>query len=303
MFDIESPYDENNEKKKLILVGPAGVGKTTFKNVFFDGVNPFKLLKESLKPTRGYESSTYTYLSRLIAVWDLAGQEIDSWLGEQKDIFLQADVITCILDVSKPLKEILYFLIKILKVRKEMAPSSEIFLLMNKCDLLSNIEIYNKILNIEKFVRVRFPEFAPICKRTNFHKTSILDSYFISTLKIVNEIIKACIRKGVIKIPIPTYENLKRKLDILLMLSPDAWISIDNIALRLGLSRQLSRELITELIELDFVEDKNDTFRISEKGLYFSSACKKHVDRIRQRKIRESLGLFMNFSKKVQKID
>ena len=69
----------NNQKQiKIVLVGPAAVGKTTFRHIFFDRDNPFDLLQKSLEPTHNIETNVYSF-ETLIAVHDLAGQQLDDW--------------------------------------------------------------------------------------------------------------------------------------------------------------------------------------------------------------------------------
>jgi GTPase SAR1 family protein len=120
------------DDKKLVLVGPAAAGKTTFKRVFFENVNPLKLFDDGLDPTRGIENSTFSYFSKMIGVWDLAGQELSSWLGDRQDVFRQASIIVCMISATDALKENASFLINALMVKRDNAPDADIFILLNK---------------------------------------------------------------------------------------------------------------------------------------------------------------------------
>ena len=244
--------------KKLVLVGPMAAGKTTFKQVFFENANPLKLLEKDLEPTRGIESSALGYFEQILGVWDLAGQEINSWLGKRSDVFKEASVIVYMLDASKKLKEAIPNFIKFLKVREKIAKHSKLFLLMNKCDLSPNIEIYNKIYHLERFITVKFPEFKHVCKRTNFYKTSVTEAYFIPTLLTVLEIIKSCINFTDLSIPISDYVNFKNKIKILTIYSPGIWFSIGDISDKLRLKITKTKKLLSELHYYGFLNQKKN---------------------------------------------
>ena len=93
------------EKKKIVFVGPSGVGKTTIKNVFFEMANPLYLLKNSIPPTRGFNSTSYHFQDDEVGVFDLAGQENENWFNQEREIFAYTNLIICVLDVNSYLND------------------------------------------------------------------------------------------------------------------------------------------------------------------------------------------------------
>ena len=89
---------------KILLIGPSGVGKTTLKKIFFEQSNPIQLLKESLEPTVDKVTTKYD-IGGIIAIHDLAGQQINHWLSDSPQAFYEADLIICVLDSSKEWEE------------------------------------------------------------------------------------------------------------------------------------------------------------------------------------------------------
>ena len=105
------------EIKKIIFVGPPNTGKTTIKSVFFEMANPVKLLKNSLDPTRGVNSTVYSLFDLELGVFDLAGQENENWFKKDRDVFNHTDLIICVLDINKYLKENLAFIDDLINMR------------------------------------------------------------------------------------------------------------------------------------------------------------------------------------------
>ena len=125
---------------KFTIVGPAGVGKTTLKRIFFEQIDPLKLLEESLEPTYGAETSTYD-LGKEICVFDLAGQQLDEWLSISKEIFNETDLLILILDSSNCLENWnrnIQLVNAIKKIKEEYCPNSVFGIFFHKIDLLFN---------------------------------------------------------------------------------------------------------------------------------------------------------------------
>ncbi|MHA1716429.1 MAG: Rab family GTPase [Promethearchaeota archaeon] len=296
------PDEFNDKNKKIVLIGPLAAGKTTFKRVFFENANPLKLIKDGLDPTRGIENSIYKIFERNVALWDLAGQELNYWLNERKEVLRGANVIVCFTDVSKSLKETMKFLIKFLKVRNAIAPFSNLFILLNKCDLLPEIEVNNKIINIEKFIEVKFPEFAKNCNRKTIYKTSIMENYFLRSLNVAFKIIKVCVEKKMLEISVKEMMDVEKRLEILLNSPKDVWFSISDIKLKTGFPENTLRKYARDLMENEFImcrQDDGDIFRLTEKAIHFINACKIEAESIKARQFRESIGLFLNIKERL----
>ena len=116
--------------KKIIFTGPPQVGKTTLRKIFFEGENPTKLLEYSLTPTHGQETILLK-LQENVGVFDLAGQENHRWMEtEAKSVFIDADIIICVLDISAPLDTMMDFTKKLQKLRLKITPFSYLYLLL-----------------------------------------------------------------------------------------------------------------------------------------------------------------------------
>ena len=286
--------DFDGQKKKLVLVGPPAAGKTTFKRVFFEQMNPLLLLSTNLEPTRGIESNVYSFFNSMIAVWDLAGQEIDSWLGDRKEVFHEADIITCMLDATAPLKDTVTFLIRFLKVRQDVAPFSELFLLVNKCDVIHRIDLYNKLINIERFVAVKFPQFATSCQRASFHKTSIMDAFFVQTLIVACEIMKTSIDKHAIPFSRQHFKDLEKKMQAIITFVPDTWYSLQDIAYKLHLDVVAMHAHLEDLHYRGYVDKHRTFYKLSEQGAHLASACAKQATLVKSKLARDNIGFFLN---------
>ena len=56
--------------KKILLLGRASVGKSTLKEMILEGKNPDDLLIQSRAPTRGIETSIYSWLDLELSVFE-----------------------------------------------------------------------------------------------------------------------------------------------------------------------------------------------------------------------------------------
>ncbi len=282
------------EFKKLILVGPAAAGKTTFKRVFFENVNPLKLLETGLDPTWGIENSAFHFFSQMIGVWDLAGQELSSWFGDRQDVFQQASSIVCMMSASDTLKENASFLINLLKIKRDTAPDAELFLLLNKCDLISLQDAQNAILNLSDFVRVKHPELATLCTPGLFKLTSVAQPYFLKTLAVAFKIIKSCVREQVVQIPKIDLQSAENRLRILTSHSPGVWFSMLDVSHKLSMSMVETRDHLEALRAGDHVMKRRSTFYcISDKGAFITQALSQHPDAMKETDTRENLIQYM----------
>lgn len=87
--------------KKILIIGRAGVGKTSIKQVIFDGKNPKDIILFPLEPTRGLSTSVYSWMDLEIGIFDTSGQELPYLLEdeiEQKRTFEKSDAIIYIFD-------------------------------------------------------------------------------------------------------------------------------------------------------------------------------------------------------------
>ena len=130
--------------RKLVFVGPPGVGKTTLRKIFFEGEHSSHLLKYSLTPTHGLESIILN-LNEDIGIFDLAGQENEKWLeGKEKNVFHDAENIIVVVEAKASFEDIYNFTKKIIKIREDSFGFTYISLLVHKIDLLDKGELVIK---------------------------------------------------------------------------------------------------------------------------------------------------------------
>jgi len=288
-------------EKKIVLVGPMATGKTTFKRVFFEDANPLELLSQGLEPTRGIETDAYKYLTSTIAVWDLAGQENDTWLDEKSEVFQESNVIVCMTSATQQMKDILLFLIKVLKKWKAMDTQPQLYLLLHKCDLVAESASYNMVLTIEQYVAKKHPEFREVCKRTNIFRTSIASEYFLRTLMIAYEIMGTCIEKQDMKVTPVQLKEIKAKINVLLAFEAKKWFTVDMLS-NLQSGSDLQHYLDDLLSKGYLVNEREKFYSLSEKGEYFSRAWSNQGSIAKTKQAMEKIGFFLNLNANLEKI-
>lgn len=112
--------------KKIVLVGSSSAGKSTLRKWFFEGENIFKLLENPLEPTISYENKSYRFIQELY-VFDLAGQEVDRWFGNQQEIFDESEVIINVIDARSAPKIITDYITKALPLQSSRVKDADIF--------------------------------------------------------------------------------------------------------------------------------------------------------------------------------
>lgn len=293
----------DNQKKKIVLIGPKASGKTTFKRIFFDAANPVQLIKTSLDPTRGVETDTYAAFSRFLAVWDLSGQELESWLGKRADVLAGSSIIVCMLGSTEPFIDSVSFLVRLLKARALNTPSVPVFIVLSKCDLISEKESYNRLLKIEAYMKEKHPEFKDECHRTKIHRVAITDAYFLRALKIAYQIIEFCIDSNDLRVSSQQLAGIKTKIKILAKLPSTGWIDLNTVSLHVRLGLEETHQQITELINLDYVHKERETFfALSEKGKYFMNACKMQSALLKSRAMMEKISFFFKLRVEMERV-
>jgi len=128
--------------RKLLLLGRAGVGKSTLKRIIFEGGDPNELLVHSLEPTRGIETSNYSWLDLELSVFDTSGQELDSLLKEESEqiiAFGNAAAVIYIFDYDNwqsDSQEIADEIKEVHNIIKRINKETKLMIIFHKIDLI-----------------------------------------------------------------------------------------------------------------------------------------------------------------------
>ncbi len=161
---------------KLVLIGKPSVGKTSIKQAVFEMNNPNDLIIYPLEPTRGINTSSYSWIDVDINIFDTSGQELPFLLEdeeEQKKAFKSASIVIYVLDYTMytSKKDLLIKDIKeIHKIMQKYEINAELTLFFHKIDLIhhKNRNLFsiiendiNESIKIEKNLQVYFTSLQP----------------------------------------------------------------------------------------------------------------------------------------------
>jgi GTPase SAR1 family protein len=267
-------------RKKLVLVGPSGVGKTTLQKIFFEQANPNLLLEEPLHPSRGINSRIYTTTKDDLGIFDLAGQENQIWFSDNgKEVFSESNTIICVFDIRNSLDSIIRFLINIYKLKKELhLQSCKIIAFLHKIDLRSKSYVYNKLKAIQEFITIQHPR----GKDFEIYKTSITKDNFYNTICIISEILNLIFKKDIISINHEELQRMSKQLSIIIKTDIDAKYSIDELSQNFKFNIEETKDSIEKLEELGFLEglDNDRFFKLTIRAHYFKNGLEKDIGNI-----------------------
>jgi len=288
------------ENKKIMIVGPPGAGKTTLKKVFFDMANPLNLLKNSLEPTRGMNSSIFSLFDSNIGIFDLAGQENENWFKKDKEVFNEANMIICVLDINNYLKDIFNFLNNLIDIHKELKlRDCDIVILLHKIDLIDRLYLQHKLKAIDDFIKNKLEiDFELI-----IYSTSIAKDYFFETYDIISEIFHKVIKHKSILTNKSIFQDFKMDLQIILQYDDLKKYRAIDLFHDLELSVKDANLHLKRLEKLGFIEflENYQNFQLTERASFFKSGLKgkKLNDKdSKVNKILESLFIFSNLNQK-----
>jgi GTPase SAR1 family protein len=283
------------ETRKLIFIGPPGSGKTTIKKVFFDMTNPFKLLETPLEPTRGINSRLYSFFNLKIGVFDLAGQENKNWFGQDKDIFNDANIIICVIDVNSYIKEIFEFLKNLNGLyRKKSFNQSNFILFFHKIDLSDKLYLQHKVKTLQDFLEKENIEIF----KNKIYTTSIAKDFFFDTYDIIADLFTMIIKKRFLKLDKLIFENFRTDLKILLQYNDLKKHKAIDLSHDFNLSIKNAIFHIRRLVHLGFVKflEKDQSFKLTQRSKFFNFNLKNKAiqDEIKINKVLESMYIFSN---------
>jgi len=263
------------ESKKIVLVGPAGVGKTSIYNSFFEMGNPKSLLDDSLEPTRGINSSLYSLFDSHFGVFDLAGQENDLWLSTNRDIFNNSNLIICIFDIMNSLESIIPFLIKILQIKKRLQLSEcKIITFIHKIDLVEPSYVFHKIKAIGNFFKTQYRRGQEI----EIYKTSIAEDFFFSTYSILGEILSFLFsQEERAQIGEKELVNIKNEIKMLMKMEKEVYYDKEILSREFNFKMEDVNSHIDRLLQINFVQSNEalNSFKLTERSYFFKIGLEK----------------------------
>jgi GTPase SAR1 family protein len=195
--------------KKILLLGRAGVGKSTLKGIIFEGRDPDELLIQSLPPTRGIETSVYPWLDLELSVFDTSGQELKSLLEDKSEQLLAfggVDIVIYIFDYEiwhSDSEEISDEINEVNQIMKKVNKQAQLVLILHKIDLIPKAVRNNTKIFLHQ---IQYIVNLPI--KYSIYFTSIEQDYLYNIHNAFSEIISKFSEKNF---------SLKKSLDNTIM--------------------------------------------------------------------------------------
>jgi GTPase SAR1 family protein len=287
------------ETKKIVFVGPPNTGKTTIKSVFFEMANPVKLLKDSLDPTRGVISTIYSLFDLELGIFDLAGQENENWFTKEQDIFNHTNLIICVLDINRYLKDNFAFIDDLIKIYKELKLSfCTIVILLHKIDLMEPLYVQHKFKAFDEYIKNE----KKCDFRVQIYSTSITKKFFLQTYDIITEIFSNSIKDISSSKTDSLFQDFRVDLNIILQYDDMKSHNIKELFYDFDLSIKEATPRLRRLERLGFLKfvENLQNFQLTERANFFKKGLEAEERNEKENKINrilESLYLFSNLNK------
>ena len=287
-------------KKKIVLVGPPDVGKTTIQKAFFEHASPISLLENPLQPSRGVNSNVYSTFNTDLGVFDLAGQENNTWFSNKgKKVFNESNIIICVFEIRNSLESIIQFLISIYKLKKELnLHSCKIIAFLHKIDFRSNSYVNQKLKIIQDFITIQHPQ----GKDFEIFKTSITKDYFYNTYYIISEILNVIYERNLISVNHKEFQKFKKELSIILNSDVNLKYNITDLAHKFKFNSEDLKHHMERLEKLGFIKIFDEyQFKLTDSAYYFKVGLEKEfatTDQSHFNKKIESFHIFLFFKEK-----
>lgn len=288
------------EIKKIIFVGPPDTGKTTIKSVFFEMANPLKLLKNSLDPTRGVHSSVYSLFDLELGVFDLAGQENENWFKKERDVFNHTNLIICVLDINRYLKENFAFIDDLIEIYNELKLSfCSLVILLHKIDLMEPLYVQHKHKAFDEYIKNE----KKCDFRVQIYPTSITKKYFLETYDIIAEIFSNSIKDISSSKSDSIFQDFRTDINIILRYDDLKEHNIKDLFYDFDISIKDATPRLRRLERLGFLKfiENMQNFQLTERAIFFKKGLdieEKDNRESKINKILESIYLFSNLNQK-----
>lgn len=128
-----------SSRKKLLLMGRSGSGKSSMRSIIFSNYSAFDTRR--LGATVDVELSHLRFLGNMsLTLWDCGGQDVfmENYFTNQKDhIFKMVQVLIHVFDVeSKLINKDIEIFVKSLTNLQKYSPDAKVFVLLHKMDLV-----------------------------------------------------------------------------------------------------------------------------------------------------------------------
>ncbi|MBN1802007.1 MAG: hypothetical protein JW891_10900, partial [Candidatus Lokiarchaeota archaeon] len=249
-----------------------------------------------LEPTMGMNSTVYNIFGINTAVFDLAGQELENWLTNDRYVLNNANVVICVLDVNMYLKKIYNFLEKILRVLNDVR-DSKLIVFLHKFDSIDKLYAYHKLKALNNFVNKNLNDLIGL----ESYLTSITKEFFFKTFNIVSDIFKKYISSEEYFYDNSKIKNYKNDLKILMEYDVGVDIEVSSLFFDLELKTKEALFHLERLKKMGFVKIINThNFFLTEKirflkvGFIKSNAMIDDTNTEFEKTL-ESLYIFSNF--------
>ncbi|WP_371803447.1 ADP-ribosylation factor-like protein [Candidatus Lokiarchaeum ossiferum] len=262
--------------KKIVFVGPSGVGKSTIRKWLFEGESLFKLLENPIEPTYGFENYSYNLLQNL-GVFDLAGQEQERWFSEDKNVFNDSDIILNILDSRHAPKITVDYIRKAIALQPVQSKQANIFFLIHKIDLIDEIQL----LKIKDHIEAYRKEIKKNYKTDlNIYYTSIKPEHLYTT---INAFVDVFRKSGLDNEGEMDTKLIQLNINLFNTLKTQKVLSLERLISNLETSKSTLQTLISSYETANFLRtkkmDKQTLVYLTEKGeVYYEQVLKSFLD-------------------------
>ena len=157
-------------KKKVLLMGKSGAGKTSMRSIIFANYMARDTMR--LSPTLDVEHTHVRFLGNLVLnLWDCGGQYrfYESYFDSQRDtIFRNVEVLIYVFDIdSGDLENDITLFDGILDAMEQSSPDASIFVLIHKMDLYAEVDRERAFNERSALIQSRSQQFKMKCFATS----------------------------------------------------------------------------------------------------------------------------------------